>query len=246
MARARAAAAAAAVLLVVAASAPAALALAGSAVPPDATAPANSVGAELPVPHGSPDRARATADEVLARREYRVPTPTLVERAQRWVGDLVDRVVGAAIGGGGASWIAWSVLVVAMGVVTALVARFARGITPDPGRPSAPAASPLRTATDWRLEAEAHERAGRWRPALRCRYRALVSELAAGGVVDEVPGRTAGEYRAAVGMAAPEVASDFAAVTEAFERAWYGSVPTSADDAAHVSSLADRVLAGTR
>jgi len=236
----------AAAVLLVAVFVPTTLALAGGPARAGAIAPAGSVGADLAVPHDDPDKARATADEVLARPEYRVPTPTLVERVQRWVADLVDRVVGAAIGGGGASWIAWSVLALALGAVAVLAARFARGITPDPVRSAASLAPPLRTAADWRLEAEAHERAGRWRPALRCRYRALVSELAAGGVVDEVPGRTAGEYRAAVGIAAPEVASEFAAVTEAFERAWYGSAPTGADDAAHVSSLADRVLAGTR
>ncbi len=207
---------------------------------------AGSIADDLAIPQNDPAKARGIADDVLARPEYRVPSPTLVQRIQRWVADLVDRVVGALISGGGASFIAWGVLVLAILVVGFLVARFARGVTPDAGRPTSVTSLPLRTATDWRAEAEAHERAGRWRPALRCRYRALVADLAAGGVVDEVPGRTAGEYRAAVNVAAPDVATDFAAVTELFERAWYGRAATSADDAAHLSSLADRVLAGAR
>jgi len=207
---------------------------------------ASSTAADLPIPQNDPARARGIADDVLARPEYRVPSPTLVERVQRWVADVVARVFAALIGGGGASVIAWGILVLAIGVVGFLVTRFARGVTPDAGRPTTSTSVQLRTATDWRAEADAHERAGRWRPALRCRYRALVADLAAGGVVDEVPGRTAGEYRAAVTVAAPDVASDFAAVTELFERAWYGRAPTGADDAAHLSSLADRVLAGAR
>ncbi len=207
---------------------------------------AGSTAADLPIPRNDPAKARGIADDVLARPEYRVPSPTLVQRVQRWVADLVSRVLGALIGGGGASFIAWGVLVLAIAVVGFLVARFARGMTPDAGRPTASTSLPLRTATDWRAEAEAHERAGRWRPALRCRYRALVADLAAGGVVDEVPGRTAGEYRAAVNVAAPDVAIDFAAVTELFERAWYGRAPTGPDDAAHLSTLADQVLAGAR
>lgn len=223
------------------ASAPGATArVSGAAATPPA-APA-----DLPAPRDDPAHARRAADDVLARPEYRVPAPTLAERVQRWVADLVDRVVGAAIGGGGAAWIAWSLLVLALAVVGVLGTRFARGVTPESRQSAGSSAPRLRTADDWRLEAEAHERAGRWRPALRCRYRALVSDLAAGGVVDEVPGRTAGEYRAAVGVAAPDVAPEFAAVTEAFERAWYGSAPTTADDTAHLASLADRVLAGTR
>ncbi|MDQ6796528.1 MAG: DUF4129 domain-containing protein [Actinomycetota bacterium] len=201
---------------------------------------------DLPIPRTDPARARQAADDVLARPAYRVPAPTLVERVQRWVSGVVEDVLGALVSGGGASLIAWGLLALAVGVVALLAARFARGVTPDGAMAASSASVPLRTATDWQAEAEVHEQAGRWRPALRCRYRALVADLAAGGLVDEVPGRTAGEYRAAVGMAAPAVAPEFAAATELFERAWYGRAPTGADDAARLSSLADRVLAGAR
>lgn len=205
-----------------------------------------STAADLPIPRNDPARARKAADDVLARPEYRVPAPTLAARVQRWLANLFERVLAALAGGGGASFVAWGLLALGIAVVAVLAARFARGVTPDGGVPESSISAPLRTATDWRAEAEAHEQAGRWRPALRCRYRALVAELAAGGVVEEVPGRTAGEYRAAVTVAAPGVATEFAAVTELFERAWYGRAPTGADDAARLSSLANRVLAGAR
>ncbi len=204
------------------------------------------IAADLPISRKDPAKVAEAADDVLARPEYRVPSPTLAERVQRWVAEVFGHVLGALIGGGGASLIAWGLLALGIGVVGVLAARFARGVTPDAGLAASSVSAPLRTATDWRAEADAHERAGRWRPALRCRYRALVAELAAGGVVEDVPGRTTGEYRAAVVVAAPDVAPDFAAATELFERAWYGRAPTGADDAAHLSSLADRVLAGAR
>ena len=126
-----------------------------------------------------------------------------------------------------------------------LSARFARSMTPDPGRAMTAPAVPRRSARDWRAEAEALEGAGEWRPALRARYRSLVADLAARGLLDEVPGRTAGEYRVEVAAAVPRVASEFAGATELFERAWYGSRPTGADEAAHFRDLEQRVLSGT-
>jgi hypothetical protein len=99
-----------------------------------------------------------------------------------------------------------------------------------------------RSAAEWRAEADAQERAGAWREAVRSRYRALVADLASRGVVEEVPGRTAGEYRREVGRALPGAAGDFAGATELFEVAWYGHADTGAQQAAHLRDLTDRVL----
>jgi hypothetical protein len=63
-------------------------------------------------------------------------------------------------------------------------------------------------------------------------------------VVEEVPGRTSGEYRGEVGRNLPTSADAFAGATELFERAWYGRRPTGADDAARFRDLARRVLEG--
>ena len=106
-------------------------------------------------------------------------------------------------------------------------------------------APPRRSAREWRAEAEVHERAGEWKAALRARYRSLVADLAARGLLDEIPGRTAGEYRVEVAEAVPRVASEFAGATELFERAWYGNRPTGADEAARFRELEQRVLTGT-
>jgi hypothetical protein len=72
----------------------------------------------------------------------------------------------------------------------------------------------------------------------------LVADLAARGVIEEIPGRTAGEYRVEVTEAAPRVGPEFAGATELFERAWYGSRPTGAEEAAQFRDLEQRVLTG--
>ncbi len=102
-----------------------------------------------------------------------------------------------------------------------------------------------RPVAAWDADATRFEAEGRWRDALRCRYRSLVASLARAGVVDEVPGRTAGEYRAVVGQTRPSVAEPFAGATDLFERAWYGNEETGPDDTSSFRRLAERVTAGT-
>jgi hypothetical protein len=203
-------------------------------------------GDELPAPQRSPDEVHRTVREVLRRQEFRQESPTVVERARRWVRDQLSRLLASLFRGDRGTVLAWIVLSGLLTVVIVLSARFARSVTPDPGRPMTVAVAPRRSAREWRAEADAHERAGEWKLALRARYRSLVADLASSGLVDEIPGRTAGEYRTDVTEAVPAVASEFAGATELFERAWYGNRPTGADDAARFRDLEQRVLSGTR
>jgi hypothetical protein len=189
-----------------------------------------------------PDQVREVTREVLSRPEFRVPEKSLMERVLDWVLDLVGRLL-AALGGSGAGGIVGLVLLglVLLGVGV-LVARFSRGLTPSPEVAAAVPAGRRRSAAEWRAQAEAQERAGAWREAVRSRYRALVADLASRGVVEEVPGQTAGEYRREVGRALPGAAGEFAGATELFEVAWYGHADTGAKEAAHLRDLTDRVL----
>jgi hypothetical protein len=197
---------------------------------------------ELPVPDRDPDEVREVVREVLARPEFRPPHRSLTERLVDWVLELIGRLL-AALGGSGAGGIVGPILLALVLVgVGVLAARFSRGLTPSPEVAAAVPAGRWRSAAQWRAEAEAHERTGAWREAVRSRYRALVAELASRGLVEEVPGRTAGEYRREVGRALPEAAADFAGATELFEVAWYGRSRTGAGDAAHLRDLSDRVL----
>lgn len=200
--------------------------------------------AELPVPDHSSEQARDAAEQVLDRPEFRQPEPSIVQRIKDWVVRQIERLLGNLIGTGSSAIVAWIILAVAAAVLTFFVIRFARGVTPDATRPVAAPAGRLRSADDWRTEAAAREREGDWRAALRCRYRALVADLAGRGLVDEVPGRTTGEYRVEVGENVPGVAPEFGGATELFEAAWYGNRPTGPHESARFRDLADRVLTG--
>jgi hypothetical protein len=200
----------------------------------------------LRVPVWDPQEVREVVREVLARPEFRPPERSLMERVLDWVLEAIGRLL-AALGGSGAGGIVGLVLLaLALVGVGILAARFSRGLTPSPEVAAAVVGGRRRPAAEWRADAEAQERAGAWRDAVRSRYRALVADLAARGLVEEVPGRTAGEYRREVGRALPAAAGDFAGATELFEVAWYGRADTGPQEAAHLRDLSDRVLQRTR
>jgi Domain of unknown function (DUF4129) len=195
--------------------------------------------ADLPKPTRPPGQVSRTIDRVLARPEYRHPGPSFLERIQHDVLDWIARALTGVVGAGLGAWIALALI---LALVALVVWRLVGGVSRDPGQGVAVSAGRLRPAADWRAEAEAHERAGEWRQAVRARYRALVADLAGRGFLQEIPGRTAGEYRAELGDALPAASTQFAGATELFEGAWYGRRPTDAADAAHLRQLSDRVL----
>lgn len=102
-----------------------------------------------------------------------------------------------------------------------------------------------REPTNWRDEADAHRRAGRYRDALRCRYRALVGDLARRGLIDEIPGRTTGEERAQLREVVPQSSSPFDAAADLFDEAWYGHVDVDDRDVDRFQQLEAQVLSGT-
>ena len=231
-----------AAVLVAAALVVALFALLGSAGP----AVAAEDPGELPVPTGEGDDANERADEILRRREFHENDESLLERARSWVLDRIGRAFERIFDSGGGTVLGWILVAVALALAVLFAVRFSRGVQRDPGVTTSAAPVARRSATDWRADAELHEAAGDWRAALRCRYRALVADLAGRGVVDEVPGRTAGEYRAELGARLPAAADEFAEATVLFERAWYGGRPTGPDESERFRALADDVLAGAR
>ena len=102
-----------------------------------------------------------------------------------------------------------------------------------------------REPTNWRAEADEHRRAGRYREALRCRYRALVGDLARRGLIDEIPGRTTGEERTQLHQLRPDAGSPFASAADLFDGAWYGHVAVDADADELFQSLERDVLSST-
>ncbi|MBW3601764.1 MAG: DUF4129 domain-containing protein [Actinobacteria bacterium] len=183
-----------------------------------------------------PERVRRIVDAILSRPEYAATEPSLVDRARLWVLESLGRLLDLLFSGGRASLLGTVVLALAVLAMTVLAVRFLRGVRRDPERAAAVSEPAGRTARDWLGDAARHEDARRWRDALRCRYRALVAELAAAGLVDDVPGRTSGEYLAELSRRAPGAGPPFDGATRAFETAWYGGAPV---DPGSVRMLAD-------
>lgn len=208
----------------------------------DGSDPDGSPG-QPPAPTQSPDEVRQAADDVLDGAEFQRPEPNAFEKARAWIEERVGRVLQGLVTGDGASVLGWIVLIGALVAIAFLLARLGRSVQRDPGKAAEISVERSRTADQWADEAERLEGRGEWKLALRCRFRALVATLVEQGRVDDVPGRTAGEYRAEVDVALPEVAADFAEATYLFEDAWYGDEPTGAAENARFRSLADAVVA---
>lgn len=203
----------------------------------------------LPPPATDAEEIRRGAEEILRRPEFQPPPRSLYQRALDEIGELLGKAIDALVGGGAGGVVAWVLLVAAVGAIAYLVVR---GVQAGRGRraPDQPSAvvdvddEVGRPPTAWDAEATRLEGEGRWREALRCRYRSLVATLARSGIVDEVPGRTAGEYRTIVGGVRPQVERPFGDATDLFERAWYGEEATGPDEVSTFRGHAERVREG--
>lgn len=185
-------------------------------------------------------------EQVLARPEYRENAPGALQRLYDVLQEWLGRALEAIVGSGEQRLLGSIVVAVILALILLLVVRFLRGVRRDPGQDLALSVAPGRPPREWQAEAEEHERAGRWRDAVRCRYRLLLARLAARGLVEEVPGRTSGEYLAEALDGLPAAADDLRAVTVAFERAWYGSRPVEQGEVRAVAEAVDRVDGLTR
>ena len=200
---------------------------------------------DLPAPREGAAEAQRRAEEILDRPEFRPEPRSLLQRLLDEIGELFDRIVsGVGRGNVVVAWTAVAVVAVLLGLV---LWRAVRALQVDPGtRGGVAVDGRRRPAADWRSEAATHEAAGRWRDALRCTWRATVAELAARGLVEEVPGRTTGEYRRSVAQSVPSAAGPFARATSLFEDAWYAAVEVGPAETSEVRALGDRVLAEAR
>lgn len=181
-----------------------------------------------------PDEVRRAVADVLARPEYAELAPSLGARVRGWVVEQLGRLLEFVAGAGQASLIGSLLLIAAVAVAALLAVRFARAVRGDPAAAAVTVDGLGRDPADWAAEADVHERAGRDRDALRCRYRALIAVLAATEIVSEAPGRTAGEYLDEARRRRPDLAADVTAFTAAFESVWYGHAavgPATLDDA---------------
>lgn len=201
-----------------------------------------------PPPGISADQVHRAANEILSRAEFQAPSKTLLQRAEDKVFGYIGKVFDWIGGVGGPPWVQWVFLAGVVALVGFVAWRIVLRLQRDPSRSLDGMAvdGPRRAAVDWRLEAMACEERGDWRGALRAHWRATVADLAERRLVEEVPGRTTGEYRRHVADSLPGSAEDFSAATRMFEDAWYAGVDVGQDDCTRVKDLLSRVLRQAR
>jgi hypothetical protein len=206
--------------------------------------------ASLPPPDHDPSQAREAADEILARPEYEwsdTDGDNVLERVAEWLADrLGDVTAPFGIGGGSLPvWVGWIVLALLVGLAALLLYRgragWRRGRKPEDGDGRVVVAAG-EEAVDWQAEATRCETEGRWREAVRARYRVLVGQLASRELIGDLEGRTAGELLADVRRTAPATAPAFARATDLFEVAWYGGEDVGPADRDRFVEAADAVL----
>jgi hypothetical protein len=197
---------------------------------------------DLPAQERDPQEIHRAVNEVLSRPEFRPAARPLLDQIWTWLVTRLSELLASLTTTTAGSIIGLVLFIVILALLALVATRFARTMNRSPAVDAAIAATPRRSAAEWRAETESHEVAGEWRQAVRCRYRALVADLASRGVVEEVPGRTSGEYRGEVGRNLPNAAEAFEGATEVFDRAWYGRRPIGAGEAARFRDLAGRVL----
>lgn len=185
-----------------------------------------------------PDQLRSEADRILDDDRYRPPGESFFERALDWLGDRVDDLFHTLAGDGIGTLAMWVLLGALAGLVGWLLSRLGGGAWTMPRRSPAPVTvrtgDPTYSADEWRSRAIAAEQAGDMAEAVRCHWRARVADLADGGIVDERPSATAGEYRRDVAAGDATAAREFDGPTEVFEDVWYGSSPAGPETVAAV------------
>jgi hypothetical protein len=195
----------------------------------------------------APDAIRRATDEVLSRPEYaglrRSRLGEIADEVRAWFAMRLFDLVGLA----GRPVVGWTVLALGVGVAALVVWWVLRGTRRDPVVDRGLEVSlPRRSAADWDAEARDAEARGDLRAAVRAAYRAVVAGLADRGLVEEVPGRTVGEYRRAVAAADPGRAAVFGRASDAFEAVWYAHAPATAGHLDAVRTADARAVAGSR
>jgi hypothetical protein len=178
---------------------------------------------------------------VFSRPEYAEAEPSLFRRALDWIFDQFGDPFAEAEQFE-PSETAGMITLVLLGIVAAwLLLRALRRVSRDRRAPVEIGEPTGRSEQDWLTEAATHEAQGDFGAALRCHYRATVAWLAADGFLDEVPGATTGEYRAALAEALPQADEPFSELTTAFERAWYGRARVDRGSLDRAAAAAQRV-----
>lgn len=200
---------------------------------------------------------RREADEILARPEYAPRGRSVLERILDWIADRISGVLEwiadlLSIGGGPTTgsatpigWVVLVLLVVLLGYFLTRVRlrRRARAEAPPDVRHAVD--EDVRRA-DWLARAARAEAEGRWREAVRCRYRATVAGLIERRLLSAEPGATSGEHQRRLRAGADASSPRFDQVSDRFEHVWYGGEDADAETAAGLVAADEEILQAKR
>jgi hypothetical protein len=169
-----------------------------------------------------PDDARAAAVRELSDPAYRAAEPSALDelfaRIGRWFVTALS-ALGGGTGVGGGLLVLLVLGIAVFAVVRVRVGRLAR--TRHAARPVFPAGGTV-SAQDYRAAADDAAARGEFGAAVRDRFRAVVRELEARGVLDERSGRTVDECAARAGQRLPDHAAGLSAAAAVFDDVVYG------------------------
>jgi hypothetical protein len=201
-----------------------------------------------------PAEVRDQVRDVMARPEFDYG-PSWLERAFEWIGDQLSELfdagdgtaTGSSFGGGIGALFGWLLIILAVVAVVVLLAWAIVNRAGGTGRSERPAVTDAevehrRRADEWLADAERLESEGRWKEAMRARYRNLVRVLVDRRQLPDVPGRTTGELRGDLDRTTPAAREDFDTCCLLFELPWYADVATGPAENARFQETAARVL----
>jgi len=217
----------------------------------------------LPPPEHDPAEVDRRIDDILSRPEFQPPERTWLRRVWdgfvEWlrslfnadddVPEITEVPVESGGGGGPGALIAYLLLAAVLLLAAWVVWRLVRDRTPraksdtggDPG--VSIDIDEHRSAADWRERANELEADGRWKDAVRAWLRWGIAGLVDREVLEDVPGRTTGEYRRYVARHEPDLDADFDRATRLFDEVWYADRAADAESVAtmrrHMEAVVD-------
>ncbi|MGI9603616.1 MAG: DUF4129 domain-containing protein [Acidimicrobiales bacterium] len=198
-------------------------------------------------PEHDPDDVDRLADDILGRAEFQPPERTWLrrqwDRFADWLRSLFDDgneqipeadiPTEAASGGGPGSLVAYlllaAVLVLAAWVIWRVVKHRPPRAVSDDDPDVTIDIDEHRSSSDWRSRAEALAADGQWKESVRAWLRWGVASLIDRDVLEDVPGRTTGEFRRSVADDHPDLQADFDRASLLFDEVWYADRPATAE-----------------
>lgn len=184
--------------------------------------------------------AHQAAQRELAKLIYPRASPS--QQFHDWLNELLNRLLqtGASVTGG---WFSVTVVLLVLGLAVAAAIQVARRTmrTSRETRDYPLFDAGQQSASQHRATAEQYAAQGNWAAAIRHRLRAVARQLEETGVLDPVPGRTAGELAHDAGIRLPHLASELTQSATVFNDVTYGDEPGSPAGYRIVSDLDDHL-----